>query len=258
MSLTPSWRSLGAAVSVALALSLGSAAARADALSIVPTQASLTFLPELISALSLGPSSGVTASLLGDATFVDGVFKAPVDSITVSGQGPGPIHVNFQSAAGVQLSDGLGVSLTLSRLAFDVGTQYLTADVSFTLPFLCEPLPGAACPALAGQTVAFNDLILLKAQSVSGHIDGGMPLDQALAVPTLLAQRVSLTAPLALDLTGLRTIAAQLGVVLPDDPLAAIPVATLTVSAVPEVSSMLYLAVGVAGVGILARRRQVA
>lgn len=242
---------------VSATLALSGAAAQADALSIAPTQASLAFLPGLISALSNSQGQDLGVTLLGGLSQANGVFTAAVDSVSVVGQGPGPIHINFQAAAGVLLDDGEGGSLKVSGFEFDVGTSNFTADIAYTVPFVCDATGDVACPALASRTFEFNDLTLLKALSITGNIDGGTPLDQALAVPTLVPQKVSLVAQLGLDLTAFQQLATQLNVALPagDANLGNLPIATLTVSAVPEASTTAYMLLGLACVGALARRR---
>jgi hypothetical protein len=244
-------------VVLAAPLVVGTTAAHADTLSISPSLASLRF--DLGSQDDLGEFDdddlgGLKFSLLGGAQLAGSTFSAPVGSVSVLKQGPGPIHVDLAASAGLQLSFSNGTSLRLTGLAFDVGTRVLSGDLSLTVP--TAPCRAEVCAAVFSANYDFNDLPLLTAGKVSGNIDGGMPLDQALAVPTLKAQQLTLDADVFFNFAALSTVAARVGLSLPAVALEPIPVGHFSITSVPESSTLAMLGLGLAGLAVVARRRQ--
>ncbi|RZI85760.1 MAG: PEP-CTERM sorting domain-containing protein [Rubrivivax sp.] len=108
------------------------------------------------------------------------------------------------------------------------------------------------------KTAVFSDLPILLATNIKGNIDGGMPLDKALAVPTFAPMKVNMTADMVLNFKALAPVAKQLGLNFPQS--AAFPgvIGTFTLAptvAVPETSTYAMMGLGMAGLLVVRRRR---
>jgi hypothetical protein len=248
------------ALSAALAASLmgASASAWADALPIGPSVATFT------------PGSVLEEAWPSFGFFVGAVFQGvayspagltlPVAEVTVDGQGPGPIRVSFGPDVAARF-DTPQWSLIASDLAFDVGSKSLTMDLTVRTYNTCAESGAEVCAAWFSMDHDFEDLALLTAPTVTGAIDGGMPLDQAVVLQTLVPQKLELSADLYLNYEGMNQV---MNVIFPIQPMVVIeevempPVmlGNLTITPVPELSTSGMLAAGMVGLAALARRRR--
>ncbi len=222
---------------------------QANALAIAPTQATFHFNPAIAPWLN---QLGVGVQSTGFKTGAPGVLSSLIDNISVAGQGPGPIRIEWPQEMGFQLDLG-PYSAAFSGLALDVGTRALTADLSVSFPMTCAP--GLMCPAVM-QTAQWADVPLLWAHPVVGNIDGGMPLDQAQAVPTFAPMQVNMTTGLYLHTGLLSHLVKPIGLTVPST---FVPMGYLTLSpaAVPEPGAVVLTAMGVLVLMVSRRRKAV-
>lgn len=248
------------ALSVAALGALSANAVHANVLAMAPSLATLTLAPGLaepMTALVLNAdgSSPFQITFTGDAAFAAGVLSAPVDSVSVTGVGPGPVHINLQRDAGVSVWNNDIGGMSASNFQFDVGSKAFTVDLTYQAPWRCPE--GMMCAAVMPAPMIFKDVALFTSGEITGSIDGGMPLDNAIAVPTFAPQKIDLTTDLYFNLQGLVPVAAQLGLTLDPTAMAEpIKFATLSISAVPEASTFSLMGLGLMGLGLLAQRRR--
>lgn len=239
----------------ASALLAGGPSAWASPLPIAPATGTFTAEGSLAPAWP-GMAEGM-ATLFSGLDFSATGLSASVASVSVAGEGPGPVRIAFDPRIAGRV-DTDQWSLIASDLAFDVGTKSLTMDVIVRVYNTCSE-GGDVCPAWFSMDRDFQDLAVLKASDVRGTIDGVMPVDQAVVLQTLVPQQIDMSADLYVDLAAFNDLLPLIipgFEPLPEDGTLRAALGTLTVTSVPEISTSGMMAMGIAGLALLAGRRR--
>lgn len=227
-------------VSVALALPLWSAPAHADVLSIVDTTTQLVLDPAAAEFFDRGFFAFEGTGLWSN---ISGVLNAPVESVTVDGQGPGPIEVHWTQDLRLITSDVPTDAYNLRNFVLSVADQVVYVDATFS-PYIDQP----------GQL--FTRLPLFSLQNLSGDVDG-VSLLQAVSSPTLAVQQVRLNASIYLnpEAAYLMLSAFTSDVPQPNE-WPVMYAGELSIQPVPEPATWALMGLGLIGVMAVASRRR--
>ena len=229
-----------ALVSAALTLPLWSTPAHADALSIVDTTTQVVLDAPVADLFNTGAIYFAGKDFW---TEVSGVLNSPVQSITVDGQGPGPIEVHWAQDL-MLLSEGIPAeAINLRNFVLSAADQTIYVDATFAV-------------AQDQQSVEFTRLPFFSLQNLAGDVDGGSLL-QAVASPTFAPQQVRLSASVFINPEAAYALMSHF---IPDVPPASewpvMYVGTLAIQPVPEPATWASMGLGLAGIMAVASRRR--